>query len=162
MSGKIIQINVKPKTTNECGLPKFKVTKAKITSLNVGEDYNNYRTNSKHSTPDRAVLIYPLELINQLNTEGWPVKPADLGENITTSGIDYHEFLPRKKFLLGNEVIIEITEKCDPCNNLANLSYIREEKINSFIKTLVGRRGMYAKVLKEGMVSEGDNIEKYT
>jgi MOSC domain-containing protein YiiM len=40
------------------------------------------------------------------------------------------------------------------------LHYIEKEKGPKFLKTLKGRRGWYAKVLKEGKVKIGDSIEE--
>jgi MOSC domain-containing protein YiiM len=161
MSGKVIQVNIKSKTANEVGLPKKKVLTAYFSKKNVGEDHNNYRmTLSRERIDNRPVLIYPIELINQLNSEGWAVKPGDLGENITTKDIIYDKLIPGSKYQLGEKVVIEITEVCKPCSNLSVLSYVGEEKVNEFIKTLVGRRGMFAKVLQEGEVHMGDEIKE--
>ena len=109
---------------------------------------------------NRPVLVYPIELIKLLNSEGWAVKPGDLGENITTKGIDYNKFVIGKKFQLGDGVIIEISQICRPCSNLSSLSYIGNKKVNQFVKTLVGRRGMFAKVLVEGNVNTNDIIKE--
>ena len=159
MSGEIIQINIKPKKTNEVGLPKLSVNSAFFSKKNVGKDYNNYRmTLSTEHINNRSVLIYPIELIDELNSEGWPVKPGDLGENITTRGIDYSNLKEGVKYKLGENVIIEITEICNPCSNLTVLPYVGKEKINTFIETLIGRRGMFAKVLQEGTVEQGTSM----
>ncbi|MHA1992139.1 MAG: MOSC domain-containing protein [Candidatus Hodarchaeales archaeon] len=161
MSGTIIQINVKPKTQNEVGLPKQRVQTAFFSKMNVGSDYNNYRMSlSQEKINNRPVLVYPIELINQLKSEEWPLKPGDLGENITTKGIEYEKLVPGSKYQLGDKVVIEITEACNPCSNLSVLPLIGEEKINEFIKTLVGRRGMFAKVLEEGEVHSMDLIKE--
>ncbi|MHA2364968.1 MAG: MOSC domain-containing protein [Candidatus Hodarchaeales archaeon] len=159
MKGTIIQVNTKSKRNNEVGLPKLSVIKAFISKMNVGDDYNSYRmTQSSETINNRAVLLYPIELIEKLNFEGWPIKPGDLGENFTTRGIDYKDFQLGKQFMLGDSVIIEITQECTPCSNLSVLPFVGKEKINDFIKTIMDRRGMYAKVLQEGEVTVNDKI----
>ena len=161
MPGKIIQINIKQKTTNEVGLPKKPVNSAYFSKNNVGNDHNNYRMSlSSTEINNRPVLIYPIESIKQLNSEGWPVKPGDLGENITTQGIEYNNFVIGKKFQLGKKVVIQISQVCNPCSNLSSLHYIGDKKVNQFIKTLTGRRGMFAKVLTEGDVNTNDEIKE--
>ena len=98
-------------------------------------------------------------MIQQLNHEGWPIQPGDIGENITTEGISYDDFQPNEKFKIG-EIELEITYACTPCHNLEFLPYVGKSKGTSFIKTMIGRRGWYAKVIVEGTIKIGDNVEK--
>jgi MOSC domain-containing protein YiiM len=148
---KLLQINVKPNTANEHGIPKTSVTSAVLSKSGLEGDYNNYRTIKKSGNPDMAVLLYPIETIKELNKEGWPIKPGDLGENFTITGIPHSHFLPNQQYQIG-ESIIEISFECDPCQNLSVLPYIGKTKINEFIKTLMHRRGWYARVLKKGLI----------
>ena len=120
-------------------------------------DFNNYRFESLDNTPDQALLIMPIEMIKTLNEEGWPIQPGDIGENLSTEGIDYNDFKPNTVFKAG-EVEFQITYACTPCNNLTHLPYVGKEKIKDFIKAMVNRRGWYAKVLNEGVVKVGDKI----
>ena len=43
---------------------------------------------------------------------------------------------------------------------LKHLPYIGNEKVKDFIKTLAGRRGWYAKVLKPGKIRKGDLLKE--
>ena len=92
-----------------------------------------------------------------MNSEGWPVNPGDLGENITLTNIDYSLLKPGDRLNIG-EVSLEISLICDPCTNLNNLPYVGKDKSTSFIKTLMKRRGWYARVLKVGKVTAGDSV----
>lgn len=161
MEGTVIRINVKDKEkfqqTGYAGLPKFETSEAEITVSGVAEDYNDYRTKSKQSTPDRVVLIMTTDIMKQLETEGWPVLPGDIGENLTIDGISYESFKIGNKYRVGG-VELQITEKCNPCTRLGNLSYVGETRVNEFIKLMKNRRGWYAKVLKEGKVKKNDKI----
>ena len=147
----LLQINVKPNTANEHGIPKTSVTSAILSKSGLEGDYNNWRTIKKSGNPDMAVLLYPIETIQELNKEGWPVKPGDLGENFTITGIPHSHFSPNQQYQIG-ECLIEISFACDPCQNLSVLPYVGKTKINEFIKTLIHRRGWYARVLKEGLI----------
>ena len=87
----ITQVSVKPKTDGERGLPKLSIEKATVTAAGLDGDYNNHRTIKKQATLDRALLVMPLSALDELNKEGWPVKPGDIGENLTLYGIEYDE-----------------------------------------------------------------------
>ena len=159
MSGKVEQVNVKPRKPGERGIPKEPVGLAFVTRAGVRGDYNVYRQEEKGGDPDSAVLLIPIETIRELNSEGWGVKPGDLGEIITTSGIPYSSFSAGNTFAFGRAVL-QVSRACDPCDNPFILPYVGEEKGPGFLKTMLGRRGWYARVLKEGPVTGGDDIEE--
>ncbi len=156
---KVIQLNVKDKKNNEVGLPKYPISKVTVTSNGMTGDFNNYRHDHLKNTPEQALLIMPVEMIKKLNKEGWPLQPGDIGENLTTEGIPYNEFSPESKFKVGT-VEFQISYACTPCHNLEHLAYVGKEKGNEFIKTMIDRRGWYARVLKEGEIAIGDEIQK--
>lgn len=153
----VSQINVKPSVPGERGLPKRPVSHASVTRAGIEGDYNKYRHEELEDDPDSALLLMPMEMIDQLNSEGWPIKPGDLGENLTTKGIPYDAFAVGKKFIAG-EVRLQISRPCDPCDNLFLLSYVGESRGPDFLRTTLGRRGWYARVLGEGVVRAGDTI----
>jgi MOSC domain-containing protein YiiM len=153
------QVNIKPRTPGERGLPKRPVESVMVTRSGLRGDFNLYRQEELDGDPDSAVLLLPLETILQLNAEGWPVKVGDLGENFTTSGIPYDNFSPGKAFRLG-ESVVEISRACDPCKNLHLLPFTGPSKGPEFVRTMLGRRGWYARVEKEGIVKRGDPVEE--
>lgn len=157
MTGRIVQINVKPRTPGSHGLPKTPVDSAMMTKRGLEGDFNVYRHEELDDDPDSAILLMPMETLQELNGEGWPIKPGDIGENFTTSGIPYAEFAPGRRFVLGG-VQVQISRACEPCDNLFLLPYIGKEKGPSFLKIMRGRRGWYARVLKEGRVRVGDPV----
>ena len=120
-------------------------------------DFNVYRHEEIGDDPDSAILIMPVEMIEELNSEGWPVKPGDLGENLTTSGIPYSSFSVGKTFTAG-KVRLQISRACDPCDNLFLLPYVQKLRGPAFLKTMLGRRGWYARVVEEGWVKTGDPV----
>lgn len=158
MSAKIFQLNLKPRTSGERGIPKTRVEEAIVTVQGVATDFNRYRHEKKGDAPDKALLLFPVETIAELNDEGWPVEPGHLGENVTTQGIAYQDFVVGKKFRLG-EVEIQISEQATPCANLHLLPYAGGERGPRFIKSLLDRRGWFARILKEGALKIGDSIE---
>jgi MOSC domain-containing protein YiiM len=157
VSGTVKQINVKPMTEGERGLPKKPVDSAHVTKSGMQGDFNVYRHEELNDDPDSALLILPVETIMELNSEGWPVRPGDLGENLTTTGIPYSSFAVGKIFTSGG-ARFQVSRACDPCDNLFLLPYVGSSKGPSFLKTMLGRRGWYARVLREGKIRRGDRI----
>jgi MOSC domain-containing protein YiiM len=157
MIGNVVSINIKSKVEGERGIPKHRIDVAEITKTGVSTDFNLYRYEEKQNTENRAVLIYTTDLIEQLNNEGWPINIGDLGENLTISDIKYSE-LDIGDQLTSGDVVLEISEICNPCNNLSVLSYVGKERITEFMKTIKGRRGWYAKVIEEGTINIDDKI----
>ena len=155
--GEIQQINVKPQTEGEHGLPKKRVESAFVRRAGVEGDFNVYRHEERRDDPDQGLLIMPVETIKELNGEGWPIKPGDLGENFTTSGMPYGAFGVGKVFAAG-KARFRITKPCDPCDNLFLLPYVGASKGPGFLKLMLGRRGWYARVLEEGWVKTGDRL----
>ncbi len=155
----LFQINQKPKSKGKPGLPKTPTDVAIVTENGLEGDFNNFRNTKKENDPNMALMILSYDIIKNLNIEGWPVKPGDLGENLTFSNITYSKFSPSQRYRIG-EIEIEISFICDPCATLKHLPYIGNRKVKDFIKTLVGRRGWYAKVLKHGKIKKGDFLKE--
>ena len=157
MPGEIQQINVRPQTKGEHGLPKMRVDSAFVARAGVEGDFNVYRHKERRDDPDQALLIMPIETIKELNSEGWPIKPGDLGENFTTRGIPYQAFGVGKVSGAGG-TRFQITKACDPCDNLFLLPYVGTSKGPGFLEIMLGRRGWHARVLHEGQVKTGDRL----
>jgi MOSC domain-containing protein YiiM len=155
--GVVVQLNRKPEVPGEHGLPKVPAESARVGRQGVEGDFNRYRHEEKGDHPDMAILLLPLEVIDALNREGWPVRPGDLGENITTSGIENDSFHVSDRVRIG-PVLLEVSKPCDPCTNLFLLPYVGERRGPEFLKTAVGRRGWYCRVVEEGTLHPGDRI----
>jgi len=155
--GRILALHRKPETPGEHGLPKPTVPSAQVTVSGFVGDFNRWRHEKKQDDPAMAVLLLPQETIEQLNREGWPVRPGDLGENITSSGLPYDAFSPGRRFRAGGAVL-EVTKDCAPCDNLYLLPYVGEARGPEFLQTMKGRRGWYARVVSEGAVHTGDPL----
>jgi len=156
-NGTVVQLNRKPEVHGEHGLPKIPVPTFRVLRSGVEGDFNRYRTEEKHRDPDMAVLLLPFEVISALNREGWPVRPGDLGENLTTSGLPNDEFRPSRKVRVGS-VVLEVSKPCTPCDNLFLLPYIGTSRGPEFLRTTLGRRGWYCRVVEEGVVRTGDPV----
>lgn len=156
-SGVVVRLGAKAKVPGEHGLPKPELSEARIDREGVQGDYNLYRQTQKAGDPDMAVLLMPRETLEELRREGWPVSPGDLGENVTTSGIPYDALCPPCRLRLGS-VVVQTSKPCEPCDNLFLLPYVGPARGPGFMKSLLGRRGWFARVLEPGRVKKGDRI----
>jgi len=112
MTAHVQQINIKPDTPGEVGLPKTPIELANVTLSGVDGDYNRFRKKKKNNDPDMAVMIICTDILAQLNEEGWSVQPGDLGENLTLSGMDYASIAPGQQYKIG-DVTLKISFICD-------------------------------------------------
>ncbi|MBI3111669.1 MAG: MOSC domain-containing protein [Ignavibacteriales bacterium] len=94
----------------------------------------------------RQVLLIEGETLDAL---GLP--PGSVKENITTRNIALMS-LSRNQLLMVGGVRLQITSICKPCNRL-------EELRPGLRATLEGRRGMLARVVRGGVIRQGDAIE---
>ncbi len=156
--GSVEQLSVKPRTPGQRGLPKQAVQRLRITAAGAEGDYNHYRTTKVHSNPNLAILLLTREVIDTLRAEGWPVEPGDLGENLTLDGVQEAVLKPGCRLRIG-EVLLEVSEPCDPCSEVYVLPYVGTTKGPAFVRTLTGRRGWFARVLEFGEIVPGSQVE---
>ena len=158
MNPTVYKLHQKPRTPKEAGLPKISISYADVTHSGFKGDFNNFRFKKKDNDPNMAIMILCMDIIDDLNKEGWPVKPGDLGENITLIDLPYNTIKPKQRYQIGTATV-EISLMCDPCSTLQVLSYVQKTNLKNFIKTLLKRRGWYAKVIEPGHIHIGDPVE---
>src|SRR3954453_4832271 len=66
----------------------------------------------------RQVHLIHSELHDELNGRGFSVGPGDMGENVTTRGIDLLGLPTGARLRLGSDAIVEITGLRNPCKQL--------------------------------------------
>ena len=154
VTGRVLQVNVKPGTPGEYGLPKRAVPAIRIGVGGVEGDFNNWRTDHLPGDREQAVLLVTTDLLAQLREEGWPVDPGDLGENITLDGIPEAALGVGARLAIGGGVL-EISKPCDPCTRLYTLPYVGAERGPEFLRATAGRRGWYARVVEPGPLEAG-------
>lgn len=66
----------------------------------------------------RQIHLIQAELFDELNTKGFSVSPGQLGENITTRGVDLLSLPTRTKLHIGPEAVIELTALRNPCHQI--------------------------------------------
>lgn len=157
MTGIVLRTSIKPRTPGQRGLPKPSVPSLEITHRGAVGDFNNYRAGQMPDDLDQALLLLTEEVLHDLQSEGWPVQPGDLGENLTLAGVPERMLAPGVKLRIG-DVLLELTLACDPCTTLYGLPYVGPARGPEFLRRLQGRRGWYAKVLQPGLVTPGSPV----
>ena len=108
----------------------------------------------------RQVHLIHAELHEELRGAGFQIQPGQMGENVTTEGVDLLALPTGARLRLGTEVEIEITGLRNPCAQLDRVQhglmaavFDRDTQGN-----LVRKAGVMAVVLVGGVVREGDPI----
>ena len=94
----------------------------------------------------RQVLLVDKETLDEFE-----LKPGQIKENITTTGVDMSQTEPGQVFSIGDHVTMEIVGECEPCGKMNALQPGLLDKINH-------RRGMLALVINGGSFKVGDSI----
>lgn len=108
----------------------------------------------------RQVHLIHSELFSEVAQQGFNVKPGDIGENITTVGIDLLA-LPRDAVLkIGDSAAVQITGLRNPCLQIDHfqdglLSAVLDKDDNG---NLIRKSGIMGIVLEGGRVKVGDAI----
>ena len=108
----------------------------------------------------RQVHLIHEELFEELRVRAFTIKAGDLGENITTKGLDILALPRGTRLRLGEKAIIEITGLRAPCKQMDRFSPGLAKAVIS--RDCAGRRtskaGVMAVVIKSGNVRAGDAI----
>lgn len=148
--GRIFQINL-----SDGGVPKLAQRQAEVTLRGLAGD--RQRNTRVHGGPDRALCLFSLERILDLQGEGHPVFPGAMGENLTLSGIDWERVEPGICLRLGDQVAVEVTKYTLPCNNL--VPYFMDGEYGRVSPSLhPGWSRVYARVLQPGWIKTGDRV----
>jgi MOSC domain-containing protein YiiM len=109
----------------------------------------------------RQVHLIAEELHIQLRGGGLHVSPGDMGENVTTRGIELIALPAGTRLRLGSQAVVEVTGLRNPCAQLDTIqpglmaaTLGRDEDGN-----LVRKSGVMGVVLAGGDVRVGDAIE---
>ena len=139
---KIVSIAVSKKK----GTRKLQVNEAKL-QRNHGLE-GDAHAGSWH----RQVSFLSSENIEKARKAGLDVTFGDFAENIATSGIDWKEVPIGTRVELGESAVVEITQIGKECHNKCAIYYKAGDCI-------MPREGVFARVLEEGKIRCGDEID---
>lgn len=146
----LYQINI-----SDGGVPKHPVPDARVTQDGlVGDRQRNRRV---HGGVDRAVCLFSLEVIQALRTEGHTIAPGSSGENLTLAGVDWGQIQPGIVLQIGDSLRLEVTTYTAPCQFNAQW-FMSDDYSRISQKIHPGWSRVYARVLREGIVKQGDRF----
>ncbi|MFB6516511.1 MOSC domain-containing protein [Streptomyces sp. NPDC056401] len=109
----------------------------------------------------RQVHLIHRELFEEVAGAGHQVEPGQLGENVTTEGIDLLALPTGTLLRLGADAVVEVTGLRNPCLQIDNFQH-------GLLKQVVGRddegnvlrkAGIMGVVHRGGTIQPGDTIE---
>lgn len=150
MAGRIFQLNV-----SNGGVPKLAVREALLDVSGIEGD--RQRDLRYHGGPRRALCLFALERLLELQAEGHPVFPGSVGENLTVVGLDWSGLAPGARLALGAEAVVEITSYTAPCKNIAG-SFRGGDFKRISQKVHPGDSRLYARVLRPGRIAVGQPV----
>lgn len=108
----------------------------------------------------RQIHLIHSELHAELRAKGFAVGPADMGENITTCGIDLLALPTGAVLKIGEDALIAVTGLRNPCRQLDDfaeglLAAVLDRHADG---ELVRKAGVMGTVLRGGTVRPGDPI----
>jgi MOSC domain-containing protein YiiM len=81
------------------------------------EEYGLIGDAHADSSTHRQVSLLAIESIDKMKKMGYPVNPGDFAENLTTKGINLLAVPVEKRLLVGENVILEITQHGKECHS---------------------------------------------
>ena len=108
----------------------------------------------------RQVHLIHAELHDELSTQGFDVSAGQMGENVTTRGVDLLHLPTGTRLYLGSDAVVEITGLRNPC---AQLDHFQDGLLKACIKkdekgNLIRKAGVMSIVLVGGEVYPNDSI----
>lgn len=144
MMPRVVSINI-----SKGGIPKLPVASTRLTFAGLEGDGHNH---AKHNTPLQAVCLQDLEKLDELGAAGYRLIPGQAGENLTVCGLHVNQLPLGAVLKFSSGVVLEISKVRKPC-------YVMDAIDPKLKDAALGRHGMYAKVLEEGPMSVGDEIQ---
>jgi MOSC domain-containing protein YiiM len=100
----------------------------------------------------RQVSLLAIESINKMRSLGFNVGPGDFAENLTSEGVELTSLPVGTRLTVGKEVILEISQIGKECHSGCAI-------YRQIGKCIMPREGVFARVIRGGMVKAGDTIE---
>jgi MOSC domain-containing protein YiiM len=109
----------------------------------------------------RQVHLIHAELFDELRAKGFEVKPGDLGENVTTVGLDLLALPTGTRLHLGSSAIIEVTGLRNPCIQIDDFQkgLMAATLDKDPDGRLIRKAGIMSVVRADGEVRPGDAID---
>jgi MOSC domain-containing protein YiiM len=143
MIARVVSVNISDKK----GMRKKTVDKV-VLRKNYGINGDAHASEKWH----RQVSLLALESIKKMQSLGLKVKAGDFAENITTEGINLPDLPIGTKLIIGKDVEMEVSQ-------IGKVCHTRCAIYNQAGDCVMPKEGIFAKVLKGGVVMKGDIIK---
>lgn len=141
--GRVVSLQVKRRHWE----PLEPVDAVRATRLGLEGDHHAGRDGGK-----RQVLM-----VEAGDLQGLGLSPGDLREQVTVDLPGLMVLAEGTRLRVG-EAILELTGVCEPCTHIGE--HVGVEDHEGFRQTLEGRRGMLARVVREGAIRLEDPVEE--
>ena len=115
------------------------------------EDYGFVGDAHADCCTHRQVSLLARESIDKMRNLGFDVGPGDFAENLTTEGIDLVSLPLGTNISIGEGVTLEITQIGKECHTGCAI-------FRQIGKCVMPKEGVFAKVIRGGIVGTGDQI----
>ena len=115
------------------------------------EDYGLVGDAHAGYLPNRQVSLLAVESIDKTRNLGLSLSPGDFAENITTEDIDLCHLPIGTRILIGDEVILEVTQIGKECHTACAIR-------RSVGQCIMPAEGVFARVVRGGLVKSGDSV----
>jgi MOSC domain-containing protein YiiM len=139
--GRIVAISV----SRQKGVKK---TNTKVGSLET--DYG-IRGDAHGGSWHRQLSLLDMQSITKIKEQGFPVRPGDFAENITTTGLKLWKLPLGTRLRLGKVAVVEVTQIGKECHSRCAIYH----QVGDCV---MPREGIFARVIKGGNVLPGDEI----
>jgi MOSC domain-containing protein YiiM len=132
---------------------KDKGTKKKpVESGLIKEEFGLVDDAHADCTTHRQISLLAEESIDKMRQMGLKVGPGDFAENLTTQGIDLPRLPIGTRLLVGKEVLLEVSQIGKECHSRCAIF----QQVGTCVMPL---EGVFARVIRGGVVKPGDPIE---
>ena len=118
----------------------------------VCQDYGLEGDAHADCSTHRQVSLLAMESIGKMREAGFAVGLGDFAENITTEGLDLVLLPVGTRLAVGRDTLLEVTQIGKKCHGGCAI-------FNEVGKCIMPREGIFARVVRGGMVRAGDSIE---
>jgi MOSC domain-containing protein YiiM len=150
MEGVVASLNVNPNG----GVPKLPVAAVRLERTGASGDLQ--RDLRHHGGPLRAVCLFAVERIRELQAAGHPIAPGSTGENLTIEGLEWARLQGGQRLRVG-DALLELTSTATPCQNIA--ASFSDGGFERLLEArFPGGARWYAAVVEPGLVRTGDTV----
>lgn len=142
MTARVISINISDKK----GVRKKTVDEA-VLKENYGIEGDAHASGKWH----RQISLLALESIKKMQDKGLNVNSGDFAENITTEGVELLSLPVGTRITIGKDIEVEISQ-------IGKICHTRCAIYTQAGDCVMPKEGIFAKVIKGGVIKKGDKI----